>query len=202
MKYFYQTIAITVIFFGFLLVKADAQTGHDTEWDQRLFDFQKQGMVALGSWAAGNFLVSGYQMSRTQEKTYYFHQMNVLWNTVNMGIAVSGYLGAMHSTTGLPAMEILTEYHRFSKILLVNTGLDVAYMMTGLYLKERSKQVAKHQHRFAGYGNSLLLQGGFLFLFDLTLVLLHEQNISEMLSNDAFQLVISPGYIGVTLQFI
>ena len=202
MKHFYSIMVTAIIIFGLMFIRAEAQTNHDPEWDHDLFEFQKQGMIALGSWAAGNFLVSGYQMSRTQGKTYHFHQMNVFWNTVNMGIAVSGYLGALHGTTGLPDMEILSEYHRFSKILLVNTGLDVAYVMTGLYLKERSKQVTKHQQRFAGYGKSLLLQGGFLFLFDLILVLLNEQNISEMIRNDVFQLAISPGYMGVALYFM
>jgi hypothetical protein len=158
-------------------------------------------MVVLGSWAAGNLLVSGYQMTQTTGKTYHFHQMNVFWNVVNAGIAVSGYLGAMNGATDLTGVELLSEYNSFSKILLFNTGLDVAYVMTGLYLKERSKSSAKHPKRLAGYGNSLLLQGGFLFLFDLALVIINEQSINEMLGSDNFQMALTPGMIQLRYSF-
>ncbi len=170
-----------------------------SEWNSRLWNLQKNGMLVLGSWAAGNFLLSGYQMSQTRERSYYFHQMNVFWNTVNMGIAITGYVSALQGEMHLLPVEMLNEYHQFSKILLINTGLDVAYMMTGLYLKERSDHSVKHQHRLVGYGNSLLLQGGFLFLFDLTLVVLNEQSISKMIGSDAFQLAWMPG--SIVLQF-
>lgn len=56
--------------------------------DQRL-------MLGLGSWAVTNFIVSGIGWATVPDgEARYFHQMNVLWNTVNLGLAIPGYLKA------------------------------------------------------------------------------------------------------------
>ena len=195
------SFVIAFLLFTLLTLNVNGQKSNEADWNAKLWNLQKNGMVVLGSWAAGNFLVSGYQMTQTRGKNYYFNQMNVFWNTVNMGIAVSGYLGAMNGQLDLTGIETLNEYNSFSKVLLFNTGLDAAYVMTGFYLKERSKNSAKHQKRLAGYGNSLLLQGSFLLLFDLTLVILNEQSINEMLGSDNFQMALSPGMIQLRFSF-
>ncbi|MFW6101190.1 MAG: DUF6992 family protein [Bacteroidota bacterium] len=198
-----SVIAFIIPFFLvlFLTIQVKGQPSGEMNWNAEIWNLQKNGMVVLGSWAAGNLLVSGYQMSQTSGKTYHFHQMNVFWNVVNAGIAVSGYLGAMNGAMDMSDVELLNEYNSFSKVLLLNTGLDVAYVMTGFYLKERSKSSAKHQKRLAGYGNSLMLQGGFLFLFDLALVVINEQSINEMLGSDDFQMALSPGMIQLRFSF-
>lgn len=195
------SFVIPFLLFALLTLNVNGQNSNEADWNAKLWNFQKNGMVVLGSWAAGNFLVSGYQMTQKQGKNYYFNQMNVFWNTVNMGIAISGYLGAMNGQLDLTGIETLNEYNSFSKVLLFNTGLDAAYVMTGFYLKERSKNSAKHQKRLSGYGNSLLLQGSFLLLFDLTLVILNEQSINEMLGSDDFQLALTPVSVKLNLTF-
>lgn len=55
------------------------------------------------------------------------------------------------------------------KILLFNAGLDVGYMLGGVYLLERGKREVKNAERLRGFGRSILLQGAFLFVFDLSL---------------------------------
>lgn len=196
----------TWLFIGaFLLLGFQVARGQDapnsSRWGEELSDFQKNGMLALGTWAIGNFAVSGYQMTRTKGSTYHFHEMNVLWNTVNLGIAVGGYLGASDLPSAMSSPELMQEYQNFSKILLFNTGLDVAYVMTGLYLRERSSNVSKHSNRLRGYGNSLMLQGAFLFAFDLVLVLINEHNIKELTGSDQFQAVLTPGAFRFTWNF-
>mgnify|MGYP006289111977 CR=1 FL=1 len=180
----------------FLLFGLQMAEGQDVtsspEWGRELAGLQQNGMLVLGSWAVGNFAVSGYQMTRTKGTTYYFHQMNVFWNTVNMAIAVGGYLGASQMGD-LSSLELYDEYHNFSKVLLINTGLDVAYVMTGLYLRERSGNVQKHTKRLKGYGNSLMLQGGFLFAFDLVLVLINEHSLGSLMGSENLQLSLMPG---------
>jgi len=187
---FYFLIGVFLLF-GLQMAKGQDITS-SAEWGRDFSDLQQNGMLVLGSWAAGNFAVSGYQMTRTKGTTYYFHQMNVFWNTVNMAIAVGGYLGA-NQLGDLSALELYDEYNNFSKILLFNTGLDVAYVMTGLYLRERSGNVQKHSRRLKGYGNSLLLQGGFLFAFDLVLVLINEHALTSLMDSENLQLSLMPG---------
>jgi hypothetical protein len=61
-------------------------------------------------------------------------------------------------------------------IFIFNAGLDVGYMAIGLYLMERSKNASKNQDLLKGYGSSLILQGGFLFAFDLVMYFVHKSN--------------------------
>jgi hypothetical protein len=77
-------------------------------------------------------------------------------------------------------LQILNDHESFQKLLLLNAGLDVAYFSFGLYLKERSK-TSSSADRLRGYGNSLLLQGGFLLAFDLILYFVHDHNATVLL---------------------
>jgi hypothetical protein len=73
-------------------------------------------------------------------------------------------------------VEIIKEFNNFQNIFLLNAGLDAAYIATGLYLRERSKNSPNHSNRLKGYGNSLFLQGGFLMVFDIAMYFIHQQN--------------------------
>jgi hypothetical protein len=143
----------------------------------------RQGMLTLGGWAVGNLALGGYFWATNEGASRYFHQMNVLWNTVNLGLATSGYLGAQPGNAeGLNALETLQAFQSLEKILLFNAGLDVGYVATGLYLRERGRR--RDQQRLRGYGRSLLLQGAFLFLFDLGLYAAIHQKQSQWLETE------------------
>jgi len=195
------TLLFLILLAGYGTALTQDQSALAGEWQQDLAQMQRTGMIVLGSWAVGNMAVGGIGMAQTQGVPHYFHQMNLLWNTVNLGIAVGGYLGAASMDPVTGSVEVLSQYNQFSKILLLNTGLDVAYVMTGLYLRERSGNVSKHSRRLKGYGNSLMLQGGFLLAFDLVLDLINEQAIREMLSAGSFQVAMTPAGMGVQLSF-
>jgi hypothetical protein len=173
-------IIITAVFFN--VITAFAQ--HESS----LLDFEKSrqninqtAMLVLGSWAVGNILLGTYGNFKTKNETKYFHQFNAMWNTVNLGIAVFGYLNAVDSNPAdMTNLEILKDYSSLQNFLLLNAGLDVAYIMTGLYLKEKSKSSARTE-MLRGYGNSLLLQGGFLLLFDVALYFIHQNNADVLL---------------------
>lgn len=178
-----------------------AQNGDIEHWNNQRLNLQETGMLVLGSWALVNFSFSGYKMTQTTGNEYYFHQMNVFWNTVNAGIATAGYLSVANAEPGLSQQELLMEYNNFSKILLLNTGLDLAYMGAGLFLKERSRNVTKHSQRLKGYGNSLLLQGGFLFVFDLIMVLKNEQLTQQFIEQTNISLSFTPGGFSFLMSF-
>jgi hypothetical protein len=135
-------------------------------------------MIILGSWAVGNILLGAYGNYKASGDTKYFHQFNAMWNGVNLGIAAFGYFNAAASDPNtMTATQILNEYNSLQNFLLLNAGLDVAYMVTGLYLKERAKN-SPNPERLRGYGKSLLLQGGFLLAFDVALYFIHQNNAS------------------------
>ena len=60
-------------------------------------------------------------------------------------------------------LEIINEYNSLQNLLLLNAGLDVAYIATGFYLKERAKNSSSSE-RLRGYGNSLLTSGRLSFV--------------------------------------
>jgi hypothetical protein len=133
-------------------------------------------MLVLGSWAAGNILVGTYGNFKASGEAKYFHQFNAAWNIVNLGIAAFGYFNAVNSDPiAMTNVEIIKDFNSLQNLLLLNAGLDVAYIATGFYLKERSKNSSSSE-RLRGYGNSLLLQGGFLLAFDIALYFIHQSN--------------------------
>lgn len=138
-------------------------------WENAL-KARKIGMYTLGGWALGNIAISGSLYFNSQGATQRFHEFNVAWNLVNLGLAGAGLYTALHTDfAAMTPLERARDHLQLEKILLTNAGIDVGYIATGFYLMERSKNVPKHQDRLLGYGRSLLLQGGFLLLFDATL---------------------------------
>ena len=147
----------------------DAQTNENIlSFNEIRLERQKTGMWVLGAWALGN-IGTGIALSGQRDgSAKYFHQMNAGWNLVNLGIASVGYLAAVRTDPAAGGLyESIQSQYQIQKILLLNTGLDVAYMAGGAYLIERSKNDRKNPDRLKGFGQSILLQGGFLFVFDL-----------------------------------
>ena len=130
----------------------------------------QRGLAVLGGWAVGNVLVSGIATGQTDGSAHYFHQMNIGWGAVNLVLAGTGYLAARRATNQPPNDRAgnVRAQSRTEKLYLFNAGLDVAYLATGLYLLEKSRNPTApgSSDRWRGYGQSLLLQGGFLLLFD------------------------------------
>ena len=137
------------------------------------------GMYTLGSWAAGNLLVGGIGYFQSSGHWQRFHEFNVAWNTVNLGLAIAGlYQTRQLDPTGMSLQAMAASQIRTEKILLFNAGLDVGYVATGFYLLERSKNSIKHGARLKGYGRSLILQGAFLFAFDALLYYLMNRTLN------------------------
>lgn len=91
--------------------------------------------------------------------------MNTIWGAVDFGTALIGYANIQkYRKKTLTAAQTLEAQKKLENIFLVNGALDIAYIGTGAYLKltgdSRNSPIMK------GYGESILLQGGFLLLFD------------------------------------
>jgi hypothetical protein len=71
--------------------------------------------------------------------------------------------------------------HKTEKIFLINTGLDIGYLAGGLLLRSTAKTNISKRDQFNGFGNSLLMQGGFLFVFDLTAYMIHNRHSKKSL---------------------
>lgn len=139
------------------------------------------GMWILGTWAVGNMLVGGIGWANNKQgETRYFQQMNFAWNIVNVSLAGFGLYQAYNFNEAITWQEVFVQHHTMQKILLFNAGLDVGYIATGFFLLEKSKNTNRLPERLSGFGKSLILQGSFLLLFDVSMALAHQPNGKKM----------------------
>jgi hypothetical protein len=163
------TVLVTLVLLAGTSATPGAQQVTIEDLDARRNAVNATGMLVLGSWAVANIGINSALYLTTDEDIRYFYQMNMLWNVVNLGIAGLGYWGSVRAAPSEDLYRAVDAQYKLEKALLFNAGLDTAYMMTGLFLMEHAKNASSNQARFRGYGQSLLLQGGFLLAFDLVM---------------------------------
>lgn len=137
-----------------------------------------RGLAVLAAWVIVNLVGSGYAVGSADRRLepYYFHLMNVAWALVNAGLAAWGIIMLRRlPPAGWSLAAEAVAHHHDENLFLVNTGLDVLYVVVGFWLRRQATEPGVgHPTRLAGFGRSVLLQGGFLFIFDLAMTaLLH-----------------------------
>lgn len=133
-----------------------------------------RGLKVLGGWSLANIAVSGTMYFNTKGTDQYFHQMNVMWNGVNMLIVAASLLPK--EKNDLDLNKTLNWQSNTEATYIAAAALDLLYSSAGLYLTERAKNDPKQHDRFKGWGNSLIIQGGFLFLFDTSMYIIQKRN--------------------------
>lgn len=159
---------------------------------------QEQAMLVLGGWAVTNIGLGAALRGRHTGPERYFHDMNIYWNLVNLGIAGLGYYTATHENPETYSLfTTAAKHYSFQKVLLFNAGLDIGYVLGGLYLTERSRRGGERADQLKGFGKSVMLQGGFLFAFDLVNYYLSsraDENLNLLLSA-------TPSGLGISFVF-
>lgn len=193
---------LTILFLTFLLTRSTAQdTSFLYKYNRERINSTKTAMLVLGGWGVANIAAGLTGNATAHGEAKYFHQMNAIWGAVNLGIAAASYFGNRRLDPGKDNWQgTVQEQHKIQTIYLVNGALDLAYMAGGLYLREhgKGKLFGTGHDRWKGYGNSLLFQGAFLFLFDGINFTLHHSHGKRLFQrfND-LQLAVSPGGIGM-----
>jgi len=161
-----------------LLLISSYLQGQSNVWDslnKRRLAINQQHLYVLGAWAGANIVQGTISASNTTGSARYLHQMNAYWNTVNLAIAGLGIWALkMQLNQAITPAGLMKEQKTVEKLLLLNTGLDVAYIMSGLYMKEKGLRL--NNDRNTGFGNSLVLQGSFLLVLDLVQYFAHQKN--------------------------
>lgn len=131
------------------------------------------GMGVLGAWALGNIGWGTVGLLTTAENPKRsFHLTNAAWNLVNGLIATVGYFSNSGADAkDLDLVETVSASHNIEKVLLLNAGLDAAYIAGGAYLIV--KGVDEQKDGLVGTGRSVILQGAFLLVFDATMYAIH-----------------------------
>lgn len=169
---YWRLVACLILVLIACSIQAQGSLSALEDFNLNRIDHQRKAMLTLGGWAVTNMAASGYLSTQREGSDKYFHQMNVYWNVVNLGIAGLGYISVMKENPAAFGLFASADKHySFQKILLFNAGLDVGYVLGGLYMTERSRRFLINDQakadRLKGFGNSIMLQGGFLFAFDL-----------------------------------
>ena len=74
--------------------------------------------------------------------------MNVFWIAIDLAIVVWALV------------DPIVEVEEFRRVLAINGGLDVVYLVTGVVLVTRRDPLPK------GFGAAILVQGAFLLVLD------------------------------------
>lgn len=182
----------SLIIFLFLagLLPLFGQNSEMTDFYIKSSQINTSGMYILGGWAVANIAGGAIGWANSTESAKYFHQMNLFWNTVNLGIA--GF--ALHNNLNtdisvISADEMLAKHIKTENLYLINAGLDVVYIGTGFLLKHLSSKNLKKQDLLKGYGNSVILQGGFLMAFDLAMWVVQRNHRLDFLKNAEFSFI-------------
>lgn len=175
------------VFFG-ITSESSAQVPVKRYAEERL-RAQQRAMWILGTWA-GISVASGIGFSVQSDNTVlrYLGFQNIGWGAVNAAIAgfaligLSSQFAALETagSGGLALLQELSEEQNFSKILLVNAGLDVGYMLVGGALMWAARNGLSRGDEFFGSGLGVVIQGAFLLAFDIWQVLVSNARIAEL----------------------
>jgi hypothetical protein len=153
------------------------------------------GMATLLGWGLVNTVagVAG-RLATDDRRMRGFWEMNAGWGLVNTALAALSLAGdhadpETHASLGAS----LEAAHDLSVIFWVNTGLDVAWMAIGGWLWDRGH--LKGDARTVGFGQSMVLQGAFLFGFDLVMALLEQDAAGSLMP------FIGPSGAGLAVRF-
>ena len=162
----FKIIALTVFF----AISLNSSSQDSLELHDNFYKNQQQSLLLLSGWSVVNLIGSPiankniYNSTTTNE---HFHEMNFNWNILNAGIVgISHYLVHRDSKREWNINQLSTKKTKAEKSIIFNMGLDLVYVLSGLIMN-KTADVNKDSYQInKGYGNSLMFQGGYLFLYD------------------------------------
>jgi hypothetical protein len=187
-----------------LLLMASTVQGQSeyVEYYGQSLRINNMGMAVLGSWALANISVGAYGWSQNTGQRAYFHQMNLFWNTVNLSIAGFALYSNLTSDYALlSGEELLSKQLKTQRLYLINAAIDVGYVSAGFLLRHLSTKNPKNELRLRGYGNSVILQGSFLFVFDLVMYGVLQNQRLDFLQYLSFSPMQDAYGLALTFQF-
>ncbi|MFM6926427.1 MAG: DUF6992 family protein [Ferruginibacter sp.] len=196
-----QKTMLLLCFTAFSL-SAFSQKTDFVKFEKERVRYSKNAMITLAGWSVANIVGSGIATDTRNKEMRYFHQMNVMWGGINLAIAGLGYWGANREKINNPVLaDVLKHQNKLEKTYLVNLGLDVVYVGSGLLMNKTSDN-QKNPEKFKGYGNSIMMQGGFLLLYDAIMYSIHHKHGKQLKGfGDKVMLNAGPGAVSLTYNF-
>lgn len=145
-----------------------------------IWDFQTRLTRRLLVWSAVSVLVFTLTVFSANPFLRGLGIQFFVWGIIDAAIAYFGAKTSARKRSGLSdtasAESEAKESRWLERILWVNTGLDVFYVLGGVWLMQTW---GAESVLWKGHGSGVVIQGGFLFLFDL----FHAFSIRNIRSN-------------------
>ncbi len=134
--------------------------------NNNFFSFQYHALKPLEQWGLGS-MIGGAVLALLPGFWRYFGLQAIGWGAVDWLLAKAGQRQALLKAEDLVIGDLdEAEAHaaaeRLRNILLINAGLDLLYIGSGLWLLRQAGDRADRR----GMGAGILVQGLFLLLFD------------------------------------
>lgn len=131
------------------------------------FDYQRRMLGILLAWGAGNTAASVPMVLSRDARVQQFGLQALAWGAIDAGLALVGrrnaYQQAQRYERGdIDGMAVTHEAHKLRRILLINAGLDVGYILGGAWVARAFPNRPGRQ----GIGQGILVQGLFLLIYD------------------------------------
>ncbi len=179
----YNKVAISILVLCLAISNAQSQplvSKSVLKFNRERKNIGTASMSVLGGYALGNMVACIPNAINLSGRDKYFNEMNVYWNVVNLGIAIGGLIGNDRKDfESLDLATTLKEQKQTLKIYGINAGLDVVYIGSGLALMNFAHRAPKAEDRLYAYGESILLQGGFLLLYDSAMLIIHAAHLKK-----------------------
>ncbi len=161
-----------------------------------------RSMKTLTVWGALNSAMGIGLSSGASNDARYTFRTCTYFGLVNLALGQVGYWTARKKRGEVLTREQdLRGQRKTEKIFLINTGLDLVYMAGGLHLINRGLQkTGDSRDKSVDYGRGLMIQGGFLFLFDGIQYLTHRNNGKRLDGRDTGRLEAGFTGTGVCLR--
>ncbi len=199
---FYHNKRILFLFIGVILC-SNAFSQNQAALDSFNYEREKIGsnsMFVLGGWSVANIIVSGAALTDTKGEAYYFHEMNVLWNLINLGIAIPGYLGTIKRRNNiLNPSETIKKQMATEKLYLINGIMDVSYIFMGYYCYTLGDKYPLGANMLHGFGHSFMMQGTFLLINDILIAMIHGGHYKKKLAPILEKLTFSGNGVGLVI---
>jgi hypothetical protein len=137
-----------------------------------LYHFQRSAMPVLLGWGLGSIIAGLLWMRSPSRFARGAGNQFVAWGLVDGVIAGLALAGARRKQAQWQTGQITPLQHdreagQFEKIVWANAALDVGYVLGGRWLSRRFPENPQRR----GMGLGVMIQGAFLFFWDLFLAL-------------------------------
>jgi len=131
------------------------------------FSYQRRGLGVLLAWGSGN-AAAGVPMLLSQDALVrQFGLQTLIWGAIDAALALAGRHSAQQKAERYERGELdnqaeLQEARTLRRILLVNAGLDVGYVLGGTW----AMRAFPDRRDRRGMGLGIVVQGLFLLIYD------------------------------------